>query len=41
MIGGLVASFILELLVYPAVYKLRRGRQLRKEASSAAAVETA
>jgi Cu(I)/Ag(I) efflux system membrane protein CusA/SilA len=28
MIGGLVTSFLLELLVYPAVYKLWRGRGL-------------
>jgi Cu(I)/Ag(I) efflux system membrane protein CusA/SilA len=41
MIGGLVTSFILELLVYPAVYKLWKARQLQKEASSRAAVETA
>ncbi len=30
MIGGLVTSFALELLVYPAVYKLWRGRELRR-----------
>jgi Cu(I)/Ag(I) efflux system membrane protein CusA/SilA len=41
MIGGLITSFILELLVYPAVFKLRKARQLRKAVSSAAAVETA
>jgi Cu(I)/Ag(I) efflux system membrane protein CusA/SilA len=41
MIGGLITSFILELLVYPAVFKLRKARQLRKAESSAAAVETA
>jgi Cu(I)/Ag(I) efflux system membrane protein CusA/SilA len=41
MIGGLATSFILELLVYPAVFKLRKARQLRKAASSEAAVETA
>jgi Cu(I)/Ag(I) efflux system membrane protein CusA/SilA len=29
MIGGLVTSFLLELLVYPAVYKLWRARELR------------
>jgi len=29
MIGGLVTSFALELLVYPAIYKLWRGRELR------------
>ncbi|HWR97954.1 MAG TPA: efflux RND transporter permease subunit, partial [Candidatus Methanoperedens sp.] len=31
MIGGLVTSFLLELLVYPAVYKLWRGRDLREQ----------
>ncbi|MGE5232847.1 MAG: efflux RND transporter permease subunit [Acidobacteriota bacterium] len=31
MIGGLVTSFLLELLVYPAIYKLWRGRQLGAE----------
>jgi Cu(I)/Ag(I) efflux system membrane protein CusA/SilA len=30
MIGGLATSFVLELLVYPAVYKLWRMRELRK-----------
>jgi Cu(I)/Ag(I) efflux system membrane protein CusA/SilA len=29
MLGGLVTSFALELLVYPAVYKLWRRRELR------------
>jgi Cu(I)/Ag(I) efflux system membrane protein CusA/SilA len=28
MIGGLVTSFILELLVYPAIYKLWKQREL-------------
>jgi Cu(I)/Ag(I) efflux system membrane protein CusA/SilA len=28
MIGGLVTSFLLELLVYPAIYKLWKGRRL-------------
>jgi Cu(I)/Ag(I) efflux system membrane protein CusA/SilA len=28
MIGGLVTSFLLELLVYPAVYKLWKGREV-------------
>jgi Cu(I)/Ag(I) efflux system membrane protein CusA/SilA len=41
MIGGLATSFILELLVYPAVYKLWKGGQARKEARSAAAAPTA
>jgi Cu(I)/Ag(I) efflux system membrane protein CusA/SilA len=31
MIGGLVTSFLLELLVYPAIYKLWKGRTLRPE----------
>ncbi len=41
MIGGLVTSFLLELLVYPAAFKLWKARQLRKEASRSAAVATA
>jgi Cu(I)/Ag(I) efflux system membrane protein CusA/SilA len=28
MIGGLVTSFLLELLVYPAIYKLWKKREL-------------
>jgi Cu(I)/Ag(I) efflux system membrane protein CusA/SilA len=28
MVGGLVTSFLLELLVYPAVYFLWKGRRL-------------
>ncbi len=28
MIGGLVTSFILELLVYPAIYKLWKQREI-------------
>jgi Cu(I)/Ag(I) efflux system membrane protein CusA/SilA len=30
MIGGVISSFILELIVYPAIYQLWRGWQLRK-----------
>ena len=30
MIGGLITSFALELLVYPAIYKLWRGRELKQ-----------
>ncbi|MFH0727418.1 MAG: CusA/CzcA family heavy metal efflux RND transporter [Pseudomonadota bacterium] len=30
MIGGLLTSFLLELLVYPAVYKLWKGRSVEK-----------
>ena len=29
MIGGVISSFLLELLVYPAIYEIWRGRQLR------------
>ncbi|MDX1999720.1 MAG: CusA/CzcA family heavy metal efflux RND transporter [Thermoanaerobaculia bacterium] len=36
MIGGLVTSFALELLVYPAIYKLWRGRELRQPKGPAA-----
>ena len=31
MIGGLLTSFVLELLVYPAAYKLWKARELRRE----------
>jgi Cu(I)/Ag(I) efflux system membrane protein CusA/SilA len=34
MIGGLVTSFALELLVYPAVYKLWKRRELRRGSPS-------
>jgi len=33
MVGGIVTSFLLELLVYPAVYAVWRERVLRKESS--------
>jgi Cu(I)/Ag(I) efflux system membrane protein CusA/SilA len=29
MVGGLATSFILELLVYPAIYLLWKGRDLK------------
>jgi Cu(I)/Ag(I) efflux system membrane protein CusA/SilA len=32
MVGGLVSSFLLELLVYPALFAIWKGRQIRKEA---------
>ena len=35
MIGGLVTSFILELLVYPAIYKLWKRRELEPAATAA------
>ena len=35
MIGGLVTSFLLELLVYPAVYLLWKKRELRREPGNA------
>src|SRR6185295_17162214 len=34
MIGGLATSFVLELLVYPAVYKLKRRREVGEKASN-------
>jgi Cu(I)/Ag(I) efflux system membrane protein CusA/SilA len=36
MIGGLVTSFILELLVYPAIYKLWKQRELKPTTTAAA-----
>ncbi|MBI2061884.1 MAG: efflux RND transporter permease subunit [Nitrospirae bacterium] len=35
MIGGLFTSFIMELLVYPVIYELWRGRELKKVMSRA------
>jgi Cu(I)/Ag(I) efflux system membrane protein CusA/SilA len=34
MVGGLVTSFVLELLVYPALFALWKGRSLPREVSS-------
>jgi Cu(I)/Ag(I) efflux system membrane protein CusA/SilA len=33
MVGGLITSFALELLVYPAIYDLWKGRGLPREAA--------
>src|SRR5688572_6759775 len=33
MIGGVISSFLLELMVYPAIYQVWRGWQLRREIS--------
>jgi hypothetical protein len=33
MIGGVVSSFLLELMVYPAIYEVWRGWQLRRAVS--------
>ncbi|MHB8878262.1 MAG: efflux RND transporter permease subunit, partial [Myxococcaceae bacterium] len=41
MIGGLVTSFILELLVYPAVYYVWKSRELTSAASAPAAAPSA
>jgi len=35
MIGGVVSSFLLELMVYPAIYEVWRGWQLRKAPTQA------
>jgi len=32
MVGGIFTSFIMELLVYPAIYAIWRGREFRREA---------
>ncbi|NJD62690.1 MAG: efflux RND transporter permease subunit, partial [Deltaproteobacteria bacterium] len=36
MLGGLVTSFILELLVYPAIYKLWKAREMKKAEAAGA-----
>jgi Cu(I)/Ag(I) efflux system membrane protein CusA/SilA len=38
MVGGLVTSFLMELLVYPAIYLLWKKRELARSASGAAAI---
>ncbi len=35
MVGGLVTSFLLELLVYPAIYAVWRGGQVSGSGQSA------
>jgi copper/silver efflux system protein len=30
MIGGVISSFLLELMVYPAIYEVWRGWEMRK-----------
>ena len=34
MIGGIFTSFLLELLVYPAIYEIWKGREVRKRAQA-------
>ncbi len=36
MVGGLVTSFLLELLVYPAIFAIWKGRRLRSEVKATA-----
>ncbi|MBI3449620.1 MAG: efflux RND transporter permease subunit [Acidobacteria bacterium] len=36
MVGGIFTSFILELLVYPAIYEIWRGRHVPKDATAGA-----
>jgi Cu(I)/Ag(I) efflux system membrane protein CusA/SilA len=38
MIGGLATSFVMELLIYPAVYKLWKGRAALREREAMEAV---
>jgi Cu(I)/Ag(I) efflux system membrane protein CusA/SilA len=39
MIGGIFTSFILELVVYPAIYEIWKGREVRRLASASPATE--
>jgi Cu(I)/Ag(I) efflux system membrane protein CusA/SilA len=41
MVGGLATSFLLELLVYPAVYLLWRKRQLHRQPARASEADAA
>ena len=38
MVGGLATSFVMELLVYPAIYLLWKKREIRLEPSSPVSV---
>src|SRR5260370_38269127 len=38
MIGGIFTSFLLELLVYPAIYEIWKGREVRRIAHQGAEV---
>ncbi|MBI4522708.1 MAG: efflux RND transporter permease subunit, partial [Deltaproteobacteria bacterium] len=40
MIGGVITSFVLELLVYPAIFEIWRGWGIRKSSSQPAATTT-
>jgi Cu(I)/Ag(I) efflux system membrane protein CusA/SilA len=40
MVGGILTSFVLELLIYPAVYEIWRWRSLRKSIGSEEGVES-
>ncbi len=34
MVGGVITSFILELLIYPVIYTLWKGRRVAQEAKA-------
>ncbi len=40
MVGGIVTSFVLELVVYPAIYSLWRGREVARTDTGASPVLT-
>jgi len=35
MVGGVVTSTLLELIIYPAIYMIWKGRELRKTGAKA------
>ncbi len=37
MIGGIVTSFILELVIYPVIFEIWRGREFKKSSGGGAA----
>jgi copper/silver efflux system protein len=41
MVGGIATSFLLELLVYPAIYAIWRERSLAQQASGSLGLEPA
>jgi Cu(I)/Ag(I) efflux system membrane protein CusA/SilA len=34
MIGGIVTSFVLELLIYPVIFEIWKGKELGKSAAN-------
>jgi Cu(I)/Ag(I) efflux system membrane protein CusA/SilA len=40
MVGGVITSFVLELLLYPVIFTVWKGRRLKREANAAVVLKT-